>query len=67
MKKLGIALASVSVVGGVVLTGTAGADGLNGRSVCSGSSAPDAVVDPTDPGTWNNAGEIVGSSDRNGP
>ena len=55
----------IAIVAGVVLVGVLGsagaadAAGSKGKSYCSGASAPDGEVNPEDPTTWNNPGEIV--------
>ena len=59
LSKIATGRAAAALAGGFCMAGTAGAAGGNGASVCSGSSAPDGVVDPIDPATWNSAGEII--------
>jgi hypothetical protein len=61
LRKLAVGAAAVAFAGGIALAGTAGAAGGNGRSLCSGSSAPDGVVDVNNQATWNNAGEVISS------
>jgi len=52
---------TLAFAGGIGLAGTAGAAGLNGSSLCSGSSAPDGVVDISNQATWNSPGEVISS------
>jgi len=59
LSKIATGIAAAALAGGICMAGTAGAAGGKGASVCSGSSAPDGVVDPIDPATWNSAGEII--------
>ena len=61
VRKLAVGMATVALAGGIGigLAGGAGAAGGNGASYCSGASAPDGVVDPADPATWNSPGEII--------
>ena len=65
MKKImmGAAVVAATCAFGV---GTANAAGGNGASVCSGSSAPDGIVNPGDFGTWNSPGEVIGFVASNG-
>jgi len=55
----GVVVAGVVAAAILGMAGSADAAGSNGRSYCSGSSAPDGVVNPEDPTTWNSPGEIV--------
>jgi hypothetical protein len=59
LSKIATGIAAAALAGGIGMAGTAGAAGGNGASFCSNSSAPDGLVDPEDPATWNSAGEVI--------
>lgn len=57
-KKMAATVAAVALAA-FAFAAPAGAAGGNGASVCSNSGAPDGVVDPENPLTWNNPGEVI--------
>jgi hypothetical protein len=57
--KLAVGVATVVMAVGIGLAGTASAAGGHGVSGCSGSGKPDGVVDPTNPATFSNPGEVI--------
>jgi hypothetical protein len=59
MRRKFAATAAAVALGAFAFAAPAGAAGGNGASFCSNSGAPDGVVNPEDPTTWANAGEVV--------